>query len=89
MTGPDAYYNQFRFLKEIAQEVYNPPTLAEAESFEDVARVIRYNFDSQNMAEVARRLGIQNVNQFAGLLEFGAGIARIQIQLLKNGGWTK
>jgi len=85
-SNEDGYYNMFRFLKQKAQEIYNPPRLQEAQTFEDVARVIRYSFDGANLAAVAKSVGIDNVNQFAGLLEFGAAIARIQIQV-SDGGW--
>ena len=85
MTGPDVYYHTFRALKRVAQEVYNPPRLQEAESFEDVARIVRYSFDSDNRAKVGQALGIDNANQFAGLLEFGAAIARIQMQISDKG----
>ena len=87
MTGPDVYYHTFRALKRVAQEVYDHDKLAAAESFEDVARTVRYSFDSTNRAKVGLALGITNPNQFDGLLEFGAAIARIQMQI-SDGGWN-
>jgi nucleoid-associated protein YgaU len=86
MTGQDAYYHLFRNLKDVAAAVYNPTRLQEAKDLEDVALVIRYSFDEANRAAVAAAMGIENINQFCGLLEFAAAIARIQRQV-QAGGW--
>ena len=83
------YYRIFRFLKQKAQEIYNPDNLQEAKTFEDVAIAVLTSFNPRQLATLASGMGIDNVHQFCGLLEFGAAVSRIDYHLREmDGDWT-